>query len=103
MTSEYDTRPIAMVIKETSSMSLGQKSKRSQSSTESPSTATGDSELNDTRTAAAGFQASLNNLSARVFSQERSTSPSSAHRHRPPHQEATIAQFLRQDNDIGNA
>eukprot|EP00978_Attheya_sp_CCMP212_P019598 scaffold55176_cov49-Attheya_sp.AAC.1 len=103
MASEDDTgiRLIAMAIKkETSSMSLGQKSNRSQSSTESPST--GDSELNDTRTAA-GFQASLNNLSARVFSQERSTNSPSAHSHRPPHQEAAIAQFLRQDNDIGNA
>eukprot|EP00978_Attheya_sp_CCMP212_P002735 scaffold5605_cov29-Attheya_sp.AAC.1 len=101
MTSEDDTMPIAMAIKETSSMSLGQKSNRSQSSTESP--LTGDSELHDTNTrTAAGFQAFLNNLSARVFSQERSTNPPSAHIHRPPHQEAAIAQFLRQDNDIGN-
>eukprot|EP00978_Attheya_sp_CCMP212_P024072 scaffold75064_cov55-Attheya_sp.AAC.4 len=102
MTSEDDTRPIAM--KETSSMSLGQKSNRSQSSTESP--LTDDSELHDTRNAA-GFQiqTSLNNLSAYVFSQERSTNPPSAHIHSPPHQEAAIAQFLPQDNDIdiGNA
>eukprot|EP00550_Attheya_septentrionalis_P000862 CAMPEP_0198292684 /NCGR_PEP_ID=MMETSP1449-20131203/13420_1 /TAXON_ID=420275 /ORGANISM="Attheya septentrionalis, Strain CCMP2084" /LENGTH=67 /DNA_ID=CAMNT_0043991921 /DNA_START=39 /DNA_END=239 /DNA_ORIENTATION=- len=67
MTSEDDTRSIAMATKETPWMSLGQKSNRSQSSTESPST--GDSELNDTRTrttaAAAGFQEPLNNLSAR--------------------------------------